>query len=871
MGHRSSSRRLLIGRERDGTNLEALVQRRWHVTMVGAAGVGKSRLARELASRWGQGAFFCDVTQASDADDLLNAVVRALAMESGEGRGVERIGAVLAAHGRACLILDGMDRVGAAAWDETVGAWLDACPELHVLVTARGRLKVDGEAVFTLGPLALPDDGGPTSPAEELFLRCAEAATGRDLREDGAVPPAIRELVRRLDGIPLALEIAASTLHVLSPVEFLERRSVILDTPAPAESWGGGSLRAALEVSWARLSREEQDALGAVTTFAGDFEVGGAEAVLGPNALGVLAQLCDASLLASAPLGQRTRFRMFDCVRQFAVERSSPAVLAGARSRHAAFFGGEALRWTLRGEDGDRQPAIAWLLAEESNVFAVVRRALDAGAEVDAPAVERAAGALAGLAWVWLGRGPLEPHARVLSEMEAAVRGRSLGASMPVAAFLLVLANVRRHLGEFDAATRAVEGAVQHARELAMPLFDARCLLESARLARLRGDGEMARASVNAAEAIGETTGDAGLRAAVVLAQRLASRPLDEPALERASRLARESGDPLVIARVELAFGTYCFAAGRPEDALEHVRRVEAASGSQHHHHTWRARASLVAGNALAELGRDAEARAAFEVALASARAAGHRRSEAEARGNLALLDFEVGDVASARDGLTCAVELVAQADPLHLFFVAALVAVDASTGEPGADTSQRFAELRAVVEGSAPALGVEIGLFGEMVWMAGADAAPSPPAPNHGPTRADGVARIARRVRERVRGRLSRNGLVIGHDAAWFRPAQGAPVPLEGRPVLRALLRELVHARMASPPELVSRERLVRSIWPDERSSARSMGNRLSVALSTLRSLGLRALTTSAQGIGLDPAMPVVLLDAAEPPPRAG
>ena len=84
---------------------------------------------------------------------------------------------------------------------------------------------------------------------------------------------------------------------------------------------------------------------------------------------------------------------------------------------------------------------------------------------------------------------------------------------------------------------------------------------------------------------------------------------------------------------------------------------------------------------------------------------------------------------------------------------------------------------------------------------------------------------------------------------------------------MLRALLRELVHARGGSSTEVVSRERLVRGIWPEEKSSARSMGNRLSVALATLRSLGLRSLVTSTQGVALDPAVPVIQLDDAAPP----
>ncbi|MDB4941677.1 MAG: Signal transduction response regulator / Disease resistance protein [Labilithrix sp.] len=861
---RASRRPALIGREHDIDTLTALLARRAHVTIVGAAGVGKTRLAREVAAANERLVFFCDLTEARSADDVVRSVAGTLSVEPGEGDPVERVASVLAAKAGTCLVLDGVDRLAPATWDETVTLFLDACPELHVLATARARLRVEGEAVFPLSPLALPGDDGTISPAEQLFLRLAEDVLGRDLRENGRVPDDVRALVIALDGVPLALEIAASALNVLTPSEFLARRSVLLDAPPRDESWSGGSLRAALEVSWQRLSPEQRDALGSIAVFAGDFDLAAAEAVVGPNALGILSRLCDASFVASSTVGGRTRFRMFESVRQFVGDRL-PDVAAqhGARARHAAYFGAGALAWTHRGETGERLLAIDWLLAEERNVTAVAQRVLDEGAERIDGDLELAAAALSGLAWLWLGRGPLEPHTRLLLEIEDLVRRPSLAHSVAVTTFFLMLGSVRRHLGDNEAATRAIDDALARAPHLELPHLEARCWLERARLAQLRGERDMARSAVDAALAIGEATGNDTVRVLAILSSRLAGRPLDEAQLDTASLLAEKTGDPLVIARTALASGTFFFLSGRPAEALEHLRRVELAS-DQLGQRTWRALAGIVAGNALAELGRADEARAKLEETIESGRFTAHRRSEGEARGNLAMLDLEAGRMAEAASGLSRALELFVREDPARLFFGAALAAVEAWQSDRAPAAVARFVAARDRALDLAPSLGLEIERFGQMLHLLSATA----PAPISGRQGApDGAARVARRVRENVQARLQRDALIVGRDAAWFRAPQNAVVSLVARPVLRALLRELCAARQASAGGTIPREQLVAAIWPDERSSARSMGNRLSVAISTLRGLGVKAISTTGQGVGLDPEVAVIHVEDAEPP----
>ncbi len=854
----TASRSSLVGREQELVALEALLERRWHVTIVGTAGIGKTRLASEALARRGGTSFFCDLTQSVDADDVLNSVARVLAVEPGEGSAVDRIAAVLAAHAGAYLLLDGVDRLAATAWDATISRFLDACPELHVLVTARSRLRAEGEAVFPLGPLEVAAEEGACSQAELLFLGLAEGVLGRDLRENGAVPDDVRSLVRVLDGIPLALEIAASALNVLSPLEFLQRGAFLLDARVTGKSWAGGSLRAAFEVSWERLPAHARRALQAFSVFVGDFDLVAAEAIVGPGAIELLARLCEASLVSSSVQGHRTRFRLFECVRQFATDRGASAeILAEAHDKHALFFGTAASEWMHRGESGERLLAIDWLFAEESNLVAIAQRAVEHGSSRREGDIEPAAGALAGLAWLWIGRGPLAPHVRLLDQMESRVRPGVLQDSRAVATFLLALVHVWRHRGDFERAALVVEDTIERARHLALPYFLARCLLEKARLVRLRGNRDGATSSLEEAAAIAESTKDDVLRVHVILSRRLVSS-LDEAALEEASRLARSVGDPLVTARVELAFGTLCYAEGRTEEALEHLWVVDQASEALRQH-TWRALAGIVAGNALAEQGRFAEARTTFERSQKIGSFTAHRRCEAEACGNIALLDFEAGKLAEAAEGLVAATGLFSKRDPMRFFFLAALAGVEASQPERVGVAVERFVNARNEAEKLAPSLAAEVDLFGEMFRLTEAKTA-APVADGHRPTAAAlGAARVARRVRESIRTRLASSAFTVGRDATWFRPPMGAAISLVARPVLCALLRELIIAHLASPSEAVTREHLMRTIWPDERSSPRSMGNRLSVAISTLRSLGLRALIATSQGISLDPSVSVL------------
>ncbi|MEO8874206.1 MAG: hypothetical protein ABI461_01360, partial [Polyangiaceae bacterium] len=493
------------------------------------------------------------------------------------------------------------------------------------------------------------------------------------------------------------------------------------------------------------------------------------------------------------------------------------------------------------------------LAAEESNLVAVAERIADK----ESPSEEEighGAGAMAGLAWLWLGRGPLEPHLRLLNRMESLVRPHVLGNSLGIATFQLILVNIWRHRGELERALPTLEDALDRARHLGHPYLEARCLLERARLARLRGDRELAARSIAEAELLADPNEDDLIRLHVILSKRIVAS-LDEPSLREASRLAQRVGDPLATARVELAFATFCYAMGRPDEALEHVKLVNEAA-ARLRQHTWRGLAALVAGNALAEQGRPDEARAMFETTLRIGLLTAHRRTEAESRANIALLDFEAGRLTEATEGLVEATNLFSKRDPMRLYFMAAVAGIEASHPSRADGAEERFFAARNEALRVAPSLAVEIDSFGEMFQLRGTAEQPSVRDPGPPTTAALSASRVAQRVRKSVRARLNQHAFMIASDGTWFKPPAAEIVSLAARPVLSGLMRELSREHLAAPGSVVTREDLVRAIWPDERSSRGSMGNRLSVALSTLRTLGLKAIVATPRGISLEPSV---------------
>ncbi|MFF3839843.1 ATP-binding protein [Streptomyces sp. NPDC001930] len=268
------------------------------------------------------------------------------------------------------LVLDNCEHVidAAAALAETL---LTDCPQLRILATSREPLGVPGESVRPLEPL-------PPDPAHRLFAERARAVRPDvDLTEDGAA--AVDEICRRLDGLPLAIELAAARLRLLTPRQIADRlddRFRLLTSGSRTVLPRQQTLRAVVDWSWDLLDREERTLLRQVSVFAGGWDLAAAEA-LSPRAADVLGALVDKSLVVATPTGGgEMRYRLLETIHEYAVERAAetPAVLVAAEAAHTAHFTALAETAEPRLRSAEQLPWIERIERDLDNIRAALHR-----------------------------------------------------------------------------------------------------------------------------------------------------------------------------------------------------------------------------------------------------------------------------------------------------------------------------------------------------------------------------------------------------------------------------------------------------------------------------------------------------------------
>jgi predicted ATPase/DNA-binding SARP family transcriptional activator len=322
----------LVGRERELGALQALVASQRLVTLTGVGGAGKTRLAAELALRldWQRADSVVWVELAPCTDPLLVVQQVAAGVSLREPANVGVVADALRDRDL-LLVLDNCEHV-VAACAELAGALLTECPRLHVLATSREPLGVAGERVWPVPPLSIETE------AVELFVDRAMAVDPRFALTDDNTP-AVLEICRRLDGIPLAIELAAARIRVLTPEQIrarLEDRFAILTGGARTTVPRHRTLRAAIDWSFTLLGEREQTLLARLSVFAGTFSLEAAEAVCGADVLDLLSGLVDKSLVVSAKRKETVRYYLLDSIREYAAERLDDA--DAWRMKHAQAF-----------------------------------------------------------------------------------------------------------------------------------------------------------------------------------------------------------------------------------------------------------------------------------------------------------------------------------------------------------------------------------------------------------------------------------------------------------------------------------------------------------------------------------------------------
>ncbi|MGB6582555.1 MAG: adenylate/guanylate cyclase domain-containing protein [Streptosporangiaceae bacterium] len=645
-----------IGREQELADVRALVGSSRLVTLTGAGGSGKTRLglqvAAELLDGSGDGVWLVELAAVSDEGAVAPAICEVLGIAAQPGRPVVETLLDALAPQDVLIVLDNCEHlIGACA--KTADAILRRCPKVHLVATSREPLSIGGETLYRVPPLSLPPPGGGVPPpgssdAVALFVERAKER-GVDLPVDKETGPLVVSVCARLDGMPLAIELAAARLRSLSLAALhdrLDQRFRLLTGGSRTAMERQQTLEATVDWSYSLLTSVEQLLLRRLSVFAESFGLDAAEGVCGFGDIetfevtDLLGSLVDKSLVVAEPAGGALRYQLLETIRQFAAERLAEAgngEAAAVGAAHGQYFldAAEAAAPHLAGPDQGR-----WLARLDTEQANLRRAAAHAASDPDGTARVLRFGAALRRYWMARSRNEeaLSLLTPVLERPDAHTDPGLFGAALVHAALAArpVDLTTARQLGE-----RAVE--------LARQLHDDRLLIES--LAVLCGTyyfaGERYRGLPLGEESVerARQLGDDGLLAGSLLGYLLCS-DLVEPA--RSERLFAEaiacterSGDVLIGSFLHNNAGVHALRAGDFPAARAHLEQADKAmqaTGATSHYVT------VNLGWVLRQEGDPDRARAMFEAGLRVSRRNGERPGFADASLGLACVAADLGD-----------------------------------------------------------------------------------------------------------------------------------------------------------------------------------------------------------------------------------
>jgi predicted ATPase/class 3 adenylate cyclase len=369
------------------------------LTLTGPGGIGKTRLALQAAAdqidRFEDGVYFVDLSTVRSANAVFEGIVRAVGLTGASDEGLLEVLKHELRSRHMLLLLDNFEQVMAAA--DGVADLLQQCSALKVLVTSREALRVRGEHLLAVPPLSAPDNGAARASAEQvadyeavrLFVeRARESRPGFDLTDDNAA--AVAEISARLDGLPLAIELAAARMRLFSPHEVSERLRSSLellgrgprDLPARQQT-----LRGTIEWSYQLLDDEERALFELLSVFsptrveAVEAVAGRVEALEDVDVVERLTSLVDKSLVQGVEGAGPQRLSMLETIREYAAERlhEEPGLETTGREAHAAYFTDFARDRRQRLYGPEREETLAELELELGNLLTAWRHWVAAG------------------------------------------------------------------------------------------------------------------------------------------------------------------------------------------------------------------------------------------------------------------------------------------------------------------------------------------------------------------------------------------------------------------------------------------------------------------------------------------------------------